>query len=111
MIEEDKLKGPDQAQHQILDYHEIVDGCRVYQLGPEEDVLAPKDPEEAKVPNHVPQIAVDEGHHVAGEEEPGEGIVERVPVPTCGRNGMSSVSMVLRDGSCLVFGVTVRLAA
>lgn len=111
MVEENKLKGPHQSQHQILHYHKIVDRNGVYQLGPEEDVFTTKDPEEAKVPQYVPEIAVDEGHHVAGEEEPGEGIVERVPVPTCGRNGMSSVSMVLRDGSCLVIGVTVRLAA
>lgn len=85
MVEQRKLRGPQPAEAEVLHDDEVVEGLRVDELLAQEDAVALHDLEEAEVHEHVPQGAVDGGHHGAGEEEPRVRVAEGAGVATCGR--------------------------
>jgi len=68
VVQNGELHGPEEPQHQILHDHEVVEGLRIDQLLPQENTLSSHYGEQSKVPDDVPQIAIDGGHHAAGEE-------------------------------------------
>lgn len=68
VIKDGELNGPKEPQHQILYDYKVVEGLRINQLLSKEYTLAAHNPEEPKVANNIPQIAVDGGHHAAREE-------------------------------------------
>lgn len=85
MVEQNELQRPEEAQQQILHDHKVVEGLRIDKLLAQKQVIAPPDPEDAKVLDHIPEVAVHGGHDVATDEEPRVRITKRIRIVICKR--------------------------